>query len=84
MKTTRLLTITIAAALLFLSGIFYSAPAGQRYRTVTRNTEVTSVPAPVVDDTPINPDTAGKLRPGNGRNDAKPINKPPKRRMIRR
>ena len=84
MKTTRLLTITIAAALLFLSGMLYTVPAGQRYRTVTRNTEVTSVPAPVVDDTPINPDTAGKIKPRDNRRNVVPDRQQQKRRVNRR
>jgi hypothetical protein len=84
MKTTRLLTLAIAAALLFLSGMFYSVPAGQRQRTVTRKTEVTSMPAPVVDDSPINPDTVGKIRIRSDSKNNRPVNKPPKRRVIRR
>jgi hypothetical protein len=84
MKTTLLHTVTIAAALLFLSGMLYEVPAGQRHRTVTRNPEVTSVPAPVVDDSPINPDTAGKIKPRDNRGNVPFDRQPPKRRMIRR
>lgn len=86
MKTIRLHTLaTAAAALMLLSGMYFAAPAGQRtHRTATRDAQVTSTPAPVVDDTPINPDTDGKIRPGNGRKNTAPANKPPQRRAIRR
>jgi hypothetical protein len=85
MKAARLNILATAAALMLLSGMFYAVPAGPRtHRTVTRDAEVTSVPSPVVDDSPINPDTAGKIKPrDNGRN-VNPGKQPPKRRVIRR
>jgi hypothetical protein len=85
MKTARLNIIATAAALVLTAGMFFNVPAGQRvHRAAARDAEVTSVPAPVVDDSPINPDTAGKIKPrDNGRN-VIPGNQPPKRRVMRR
>jgi hypothetical protein len=85
MKPAKLTTIAIAATILLLSGTLCAVPAGQRmHRAVTRDAEITSVPAPVVDDTPINPDSAGKIKPRDIPKNEKPANKVPKRRMIRR
>jgi hypothetical protein len=85
MKTARLNIIATAAALVLTAGMFFNVPAGQRvHRAVTRDAEVTSVPAPFVDDSPINPDTAGKIKIRSDSRNDKPINKLPKRRMSRR
>jgi hypothetical protein len=85
MKSARFQIFAIAAALVLLSGMYYAVPAGPRvHRTVTRNAEVTSVPAPVVDDTPINPDTAGKIKPRDNRRNDIPEKQSPKRRTNRR
>ncbi|MBN1130822.1 MAG: hypothetical protein JXA71_17670 [Chitinispirillaceae bacterium] len=86
MKSARLHILATAAVLVLLGGMFYTAPAGQRvHRPITRDAEVTTIPAPVVDDTPINPDTAGKIKPrGNRGNASLPDNQQPKRRSNRR
>jgi hypothetical protein len=85
MKSTQLFTITIAAALVLLSGVYFSAPAGQRAnRTIPRGAVVTTVPAPVVDDTPINPDTSAKIKPRDNPNNNVPVKQPPRRRTLRR
>jgi hypothetical protein len=89
MKTTLLHTAVIAAALLFLSGMAYEAPAAKRRPAATPNARVTGVPAPVVDDSPINPDTAKKVRIRRDQKNDRPAKKPattrpPKRRAIRR
>jgi hypothetical protein len=86
MKTTRLHTIATAAAVLtLLSGMLFAAPAGQRTtRTMTRDAEVTTVPAPVVDDTPINPDTVGKTKRSNDQRNVNQVKQLPKRRTNRR
>jgi hypothetical protein len=86
MKTTRLHTIATAAAVLtLLSGMLFAAPAGQRtHRTMTRDAEVTTIPAPVVDDTPINPDTVGKIKREDGQKNVNQAKQLPKRRINRR
>jgi hypothetical protein len=86
MKTTRLHTIaTAAAVLMLLSGMLLAAPAGQRtHRTMTQDTETTSIPIPVVDDTPINPDTVGKTKPADGQKKVNQVKQSPKRRVPRR
>jgi hypothetical protein len=85
MKTARLHTIaTAAAVLMLLSGMYFAAPAGQRtHRTMMRDAEVTSIPAPVVDDTPINPDTVGKIKHDNDQKNVNQV-KPPLRKKINR
>jgi len=85
MKTTRLNTIATAAAVLLLSGMLFAVPAGQRTRrTMTRDAEMTSTPAPVVDDTPINPDSVGKIKRTDGQKNVNQEKQPPKRRINRR
>jgi len=86
MKTTRLPTIAATAAVLMLfSGMYFTAPAGQRtHRTMTQDAEVTSIPAPVVDDTPINPDTVGKIKRADGQKNVNQVKRLPKRRINRR
>jgi len=86
MKSTRLHPITIAAAaLVLLSGMYFAAPAGPRVnRVVTRDAEVTTTPAPVVDDTPINPDTAGRIKSGDASRNFKPAAQQHQKRRINR
>jgi hypothetical protein len=85
MNSARLHTIATAAVLVLLGGMFFTAPAGQRvHRPATRDVEVATIPAPVVDDTPINPDTAGKIKPRDNRKNFPPEKQPPKRRANRR
>ncbi len=81
MKAARIFTLAIAAALVLLAGTFSAASAGRR---VIRNAETTaSVPAPVVDETPINPDTGVKIKPQNSPKNNPQGNLPPKKRFRR-
>ena len=86
MKSARLpITTLAAAALVLLSGMYFAAPAGPRMnRTVTRDAEVTTTPAPVVDDTPINPDTAGRIKTGDSPRNVKPAAQQHLKRRINR
>ncbi len=91
MKSARLHAIAIlTAGLVLMSGFYYSVPAGQgnRFtrtnRVVTRDTGISSTPSPVVDDTPINPDTFSNTKGGIVPKNDKPVKPMPKRRVIRR
>jgi hypothetical protein len=86
MKSTQLhITTLAAAALVLLSGMYFAASAGQGVnRVVTRDAEVTATPAPVVDDTPINPDTAGRIKSGNASRNFKPAAQQHQKKRINR
>lgn len=80
MKTKSLLpfrSILIALAVILLTGMMTTAPAEERnHPNRSRetgqqrgDTGLNSVPRPVVDETPINPDSYGNQRKGTPRRD---------------
>lgn len=72
-------TMITIASIVLLSGIFYAVPAGQRHhfpgtnRVVTQDTGVAGSPAPVVDDTPINPDSSTRVKSGGASRNVGPV-----------
>jgi hypothetical protein len=83
----RRMMITIASIVL-LSGIFYAVPAGQGHhfpgtnRVVTQDTGVAGSPAPVVDDTPINPDSSARIKSGGASRNFGPVKQQQNKRKM--
>jgi hypothetical protein len=71
-KTSRFLAMTLSFVLVM--GLCFSGSAAREIRSGKRqenaqrlpgDSNVNVSPAPVIDDSPINPDTGGKKRPGD-------------------
>ena len=68
-------TLILVISLIFMSGMYYTVPAGQWHRSSaeTKDTNVASSPAPVVDDTPINPDSSARIKSGDASRNSGPV-----------
>ena len=88
MKSARLNTIAILTAglLMIAGGLSFPVHAGQRayFQRTNRVVVKDSTPAPVVDDTPINPDTSTRMKPNTGFRNERQLPLPVKRRGNRR
>lgn len=89
MKSARLNKIAIltaAAGLLIVAGLSFPVQAGQRahFQRTTKVAVKDSSPAPVVDDSPINPDTSTRIKHSTGFRNERQLPPPAKRRINRR
>jgi hypothetical protein len=85
-------TVIFTVSLIWLSGMFLGISAGQRSSALGargKNPVMISennpspTPRPIVDDTPINPDTLGKIKSSNAPKHHTPQNQSQKSKIIR-